>query len=464
MKKREITLPTILGLLLAVVGLVSGLWLVQKQLRQSAVAAAQESPQEVKITNTSESGFTVSWITEKETAGFIQYGEGTIEPDLVISDDRDQQKGSVENFSTHHVNIKGLKPATTYSFKIGSGRNVYELQGKPYSVTTAPRLTVTPEAYVGYGQVITESGDPAEGAIVYLQMPGSVLQSALVKPSGAWVIPLSTSRTSDLSRYIDLGEKNMGATINVQAGAGRTALMVSTVDKLNPAKEITLGNTYNDVDTETVARVTQTPEPQNEIIPPGETEELSILTPKTGELVNSSRPEIVGNAPAGTEVTIEVNSETRVSQTITSDENGKFSFTVPVELQPGEHTVTVTAIIDGITRKITKAFTVYAANESSLPAYSATPSGTITPTLRPSPTVRPPSPTPTTKLSLTPTMTPGITISPTMTPSPTPEERVVIPSTESGRPVSGNGTGTLIMVALGLMLTMGGILRFRKTV
>lgn len=454
MKKREITLPTILGLLVAVAGLVSGIWLVQKQLSRSAAAAVAETPQEVKITNINEGGFTVSWVTENETAGFVQYGEGGSEPDLVISDERDQLKGSVGNYSTHYVNVKGLKPATTYSFNIGSGRNTYGLQGEPYSVITAPRLTSTPEAYVAYGQIIDDSGDPADGAVVYLQTPGAVMLSALVKPSGAWVIPLSTGRTNDLSGYINISDKTTGVTLSIQGGKQGTSLMVSTIGKLNPAKEITLGNTYNDVEGEVEIIPTTRPETQFETAESGENGGFSILTPMSGEYINSSRPEIIGNAPAGTEVTIEVNSETKISQTIVSDENGKFSFTVPIELLPGEHTVTVTALVDGVTKKITKAFTVYAAEDGSLPAYTATPSGSISPTRKPSATP---------KLVMSPTATPRITPMPQLTLSPTPNERVIIPSTESGRPVSGNGTGTLIVIAVGLFLTMSGIVRIRKT-
>ena len=46
MKGREFTFPKWLGLLIALGGLVSGLWVVQEQTRKSIMAAAEEAPAE----------------------------------------------------------------------------------------------------------------------------------------------------------------------------------------------------------------------------------------------------------------------------------------------------------------------------------------------------------------------------------------------------------------------------------
>ena len=91
--KREFRLPTLVGLLVATAGLVSGLVLLREPIGQRLQASAEETPREVKVTNISDVGFVVSWITDKAVAGYVQYGEGEAGGQLAGSDERDQEKG-----------------------------------------------------------------------------------------------------------------------------------------------------------------------------------------------------------------------------------------------------------------------------------------------------------------------------------------------------------------------------------
>src|SRR3989344_115633 len=140
MKGREFTFPKWLGLLIALGGLVSGLWGVQEQTRKSIMAAAEEAPKEVKISNISDGSLVVSWTTDKATSGFVQYGESGAEADLVATDDRDQERGSISEYFTHLITVRGLKPETAYVFRVGSGKNLYSLGNSPYQVTTGSKL------------------------------------------------------------------------------------------------------------------------------------------------------------------------------------------------------------------------------------------------------------------------------------------------------------------------------------
>src|SRR3989344_5880560 len=189
MKKAELTIPTILGILVLMAGLISGVYFLRSPLRTLVGASAEETPQEVKIVNTTDISFVVSWITDISTSGFIQYNEAGKNPNLTVSDDRDLEKGSIGNYFTHFVTVRGLKPATKYNFKIGSGSKLYE-------AGTGVTLLNPPPANVAYGQILTSAGDPAEGAIVYLNMVGIDPQATLVKSSGTWAIPISTARTA----------------------------------------------------------------------------------------------------------------------------------------------------------------------------------------------------------------------------------------------------------------------------
>ena len=416
MKKRELTIPTILGILVTIGGLIAGVFLLNAPLRSLVGASPEETPTEVKITNTGDTSFVVSWVTAKSTSGYIQYGEGE-KPELVVSDDRDQEKGEIGIYFTHLVTVRGLKVATNYGFRIGSGKGLYDQGGQLYKVTTGITLRNPPRADVAYGQVVTSSGDPVDGALVYLAMPGTVPQAAITKPSGSWVIPISTARTIDLTSFAAYDPSGGRVDILVQAGSLGTSNVTTTIANTKPVPQITLGQTGNLAGQEPAA----TPAAGSKLT--GET--LVILTPKSGERVNSSQPEIMGKAPAGAEVTIVINSTTEISQTVTADENGDWSYSVPSDLEPGTHTITITALVDGVKKTVQKSFVVEAAGVSNAPAKIATPAATLKPT-----------------------------------PKPTP--RVAYPSTESGTPESGNLTPTLILLILGGALVLTGAFAYRK--
>ncbi|MEK7154953.1 MAG: fibronectin type III domain-containing protein [Patescibacteria group bacterium] len=418
MKKRELTIPTILGILVTIGGLVAGVFLLNAPLRSLVGASPEETPTEVKVTNTADTSFVVSWTTAKSTSGYIQYGEGE-KPELVVSDDRDQEKGEIGIYFTHLVTIRGLKAATNYGFRIGSGKGLYDQGGQLYKVTTGITLRNPPRADVAYGQIVTSSGDPVDGALVYLAMPGTVPQAAITKSSGSWVIPISTARTVDLTSFAAYDASAGQVGVLVQAGALGTATVTTTTGNTKPVPEITLGQTVN------LAAQQPTPTPSTESKLSGPA--LVILTPKSGERVNSTQPEIMGKAPAGAEVTIVIHSTTQITQTVTADENGDWSYSVPAGLEPGTHTITITALVNGVKKTVQKSFVVEAAGVSNAPAKIATPAATLKPT-----------------------------------PTPKPTPRVAYPSTESGTPQSGNLTPTLLLLILGSGLVLTGAFAYRK--
>lgn len=472
MNKRELKIPTLIGLVVVVGGLLSGLWLVQRQISQSTKASEETLPNSLTVSNVSDTGLTVSWITNKATVGYVQYGEGDNSTDLVVSDDRDQQKGAVENYFTHFVTIKGLKPDTLYKFKVNSGNKFYDQDGALYEIKTGTTLASPPAADVAYGQVVTQSGEPAEGAIVYLQLSGGNIQSALVKASGSWVIPLSTIRDDGLTNFVVYDKSTAEIVIEVDDGPmGRSKITTNTASD-SPVPEIVLGKDVN-LATETISDTTAVEEVSKftelSSLPLNE-KALKLTTPISGENVNSSRPEIIGVAPAGAEVVIEIHSETVVTGTVTANNKGQFSFSVPSDLPPGEHTVTISTIVDGVLQKVSRTFVVQAVGESFDPAFSATPSAILSPTVRPSRTPTPtntPRPTATPKPTVTTTPVPGATITPTTTPTTIPTIKPTAtpkPVQETSIPNSGTFDLTLSMLVLGAGMMFGGWMWYRKSV
>ena len=243
---------------------------------------------------------------------------------------------------------------------------------------------------------------------------GAVPQAALVKSSGSWVIPLSTARSVDLTSFVAYDPKSSQIQIQVQAGPLGQASVITTTDQDSPVPVISLGQNLNLLATQ----------PQPSEAPTSSrfsTSSLTIISPQTGEEVNSTQPEIIGRGPANTEITITINSPTAITDTIQTDANGEFSYSVPKDLPPGEHTITISTLVDGVARQVQRKFTVLAAGTSQIPAYSATSSATIKP-------------------------------------------RVAMPATTSGVPASGNLTPTLVLLILGSALIISGVVTYKKFV
>src|SRR5260221_13594636 len=93
-------IPTILGLLVLFAGLIGGVFLVRSSNTNSFLprASPQTTPKNLKIRNITDTSFTVSWITDSNTVGFVRYGTNATALSTTINDDRDQSSGSTGLF------------------------------------------------------------------------------------------------------------------------------------------------------------------------------------------------------------------------------------------------------------------------------------------------------------------------------------------------------------------------------
>ena len=452
-------IPTILGLLLLVAGLGTGLYLVG-QATIIPRAAAGETPKEIKITNISENSFTVSWITDAVTTGFVRVGSTANKLDRTVTDDRDQLSGGADPFLTHHVTVGNLRPDTNYYFKLGSGtsRVLYDNNGEAYLLSTPSVLGTSPAADTVYGTVLELESTPASGAIVYLTLPNAAPLSAQVKSTGNWAVSLSTSRTSDLSAYVAYDRQATTLELFVQGGSGQVATAVTVTANDSPVPPITLGQDHDfrsdvpegqelegepgelppgadvgsglGLSSEPDASPSGTPDDTTKFsfgslgpaLPETSTFELDILNPEQeGEEMATAIPEIFGTSPKNVTLTIVVESPTTYTDTLAVGDKGLWQWTPPAGLDPGEHTVTVSYTDEqGILQRVQRGFVVLAAEGESLPSFEATPSASASP-------------------------------------SATPAPRVSQPSTESGVPVAGILTPTLTLFILGAGLLAVGL-------
>jgi len=443
-------LPTFLGLVLVVAGVIAGTFAVQQNFDLFIRANPQITPRQVKITNITDQSFTVSWITDEKTIGIIKYG-----PDqslsFTVGDDRDQATETDQARITHHATINSLEPTTNYFFEISSDNKYFKNNDHSYQVTTAQTSQAQPPpSDIVYGSVLDINNKPAPGAIVYLTLANTISQSALSKESGNWTISLNLARAADLTNYANYHPDSAIEEIFVQAGEKGTATAITTTQNDNPVPAINLGQTHdfrgNIADTQASpdtppdsADAVSRFEFENMPSPPSP-ETVTIINPDDGESVATTKPAFLGKAPSGQELLIVVESPEPQEGIITTSNNGEWAWTPSSSLDPGEHTVTASYTDSlGNLHEDTLSFIVLAEATDDWPSIESTPSATITPTVSP---------------AITPTATP--TITPTATPT---IGRAAQPSTQAAEiDEPGYWTPTLIAVTMGIALIGFGLL------
>lgn len=441
-------LPTIIAIIILVLGVASGVFLVQREKFFETPASPEETPQQVRITNLGNDSFTVSWVTSKATPGFVSYGTSAGALDLTA-----QQGTLLPNTSlVHSVLVSNLNPTTTYFFKIGSGNNLFDNSGQPYQITTAPIVLQPPQPDIIFGTINNSSGTPAKSTIVYITVAGVTPLSVLTDDKGNWTVPLSTARSSDLKNYASYNKQTSIVEIFAQGGGDQFATAKVKTGSSHPVPNITLGKNHDFTDLEPVSGEGDLPESQLELpeLPErssgfsgieaatggSSTTTVALLSPKTGESVNTSKPQFSGTGTPGVVLTIIVESTTPLTGTVTVPQSGQWQWTPPQTLEPGNHKAMISwKDASGKTQTLERSFVVLAQGSSSIPSFTASESGAIATA---SPT---PSPSP----------------SPTASPSASPSARVSLPSTESGVPVSGDLTPLFTSIIMGVILILAGL-------
>lgn len=432
-------IPSILGMLVLVAGLVGGAVLVQQRQQTQPRAAAGGEPIDLAISNIGDQSFSVSWTSAEAVTGRVLTGTRR------INDVRDTQAKMTES-TTHFVTIDGLDAATGYEFRLESGGGEYDSRGRPFAVTTAPALGGSlPVSDVAQGIVKTAEGAGAGGAIVYAQLPGGQLLSAITADSGNWVMPLSTSRMADLSGWSSYDLAATVYTIRADGGAkGKaTATVMTGIDQ--PVPPVILGQSYDFRQSGGPASA-EAPVRQASGLTPVEMEsslrsmfnfedlgpvtpvsaDVTLLNPALeGEKISTTKPELFGEGPKNLEVNITVESPETTKGNVVVGDDGKWKFAVPTDLAAGNHTVTLTWIdAEGVLQTLKRSFAVQAA--SGEPAFTASPSAVPT-------------------KNLTPTLGP----------------RKAVTATTSGTPKSGGLTPSLMLFMMGILLIISGYVILR---
>jgi hypothetical protein len=461
-------LPSLFGFLFLLLAIGTITWMSRNTILFGTKAAADNTPKDVRITNVTDTTFTVSYITDDSVLGSIKFGKAG-QTDQVALDDRDTSGGSKE-YTIHYITVKNLDPATKYTFTITSGSEIFSNNTAPYEVTTATQLidqlpdevAIETESTTLKGKVILDDGSTPTEALVYVSSPDSQLVSTIVKPDGSYTLNLTNLRNKNLSESIGL---EVDTVLQMQIiDATKTSDISVLYSQTDPVPLITLSKNYDftlsdePLSPSPVASGSATPseeEPEFPTTEQGTSTGPQILTPDEEQEFKDQQPLFRGKAVPNETVTIIINSEHTITATVTADSKGNWQYRPDEPLEPGTHTITMRTVdASGLMRVITQSFVVYAeGSQFTEPSISPSTSTTPTPTTKPTatPTAKPtntPAPT-------TPGTTATATPSPTKTATPTPTKIVASTISATTPPIPVAGNTSLTLTILGIMTAIG---------
>lgn len=438
MREKPKTIPTIIGVFVLIFGVVAGVVATQYKAIFRLGAQNQPTPKNIRITNVTSSSATISWTTDQPTTSFVSWGKSQSFGELT-----QQSQGTL-----HYFNLDNLDTGSDYYFKVNSGGIDFDNNGTAWKFKTASQTSSNNPTVIS-GQILNEDNSTAQ-AIVYVN-DGTGPKSAKTSETGNWVIPLDQVNQDTLLQIAVVGAN--GSESSAQA----------YVRNSQPTPNIILGQTF-DFKEATTQQSSDLPEATIDIpqdssagsgfdflteedplvtVQQGSANSVTLESIEEGEIINTQVPEFFGEAPAGVTLSITVESDPINAEVVS--QGGVWSWNLPSQLEEGAHKITIKWIdADGILRTLTRSFVVSAADG---PAFVASGSASIAPSATP---ISQSTPTPV--AVVTPTATAVATPFSTPTLAPTSSPRVSYPSTESGTPVAGSLTPTIVLSIMGLGL------------
>lgn len=362
-------IPTLLGLVILLFGTILTTFFAGTKQLTKVNAVNNDQPQNVRITNITDSAFTVSYTTESQAPGSINYGKDTTLGQNAL-DDRDQPGGSLNDHEVHSITAKNLQPLTKYFFTITSGQQTYKTDGNDFEVTTGPILDgkSTQTASIE-GNVITTEGNPPKEAIIYLTSDNSQVVSAITDENGHYIFSLFQVRTSDLSTFYNFVD-NQTVKMLVAGNTQKSNVTLSIPSENAPT--ITLSKDYDFALSSKVAsssaNLSDITLPLEKSSPATKSAAVKIISPQKGQEFSNQQPVFTGRALPDEDIQIVIHSSEKIETVITADSRGNWSYKPSTPLSAGTHTITITTKnSSGILQTITQSFVVFAETVSITP-------------------------------------------------------------------------------------------------
>lgn len=444
MYRKQKRIPTILALLIIGAGIGVTIYLDRFSQNTSTSAKTVSSPKDVHFTNINSSTFTISWMTDNPSAGWVEVSDDSGK--RIFMDDLDSDNIPRPRL-THYSIVNDLKENSNYQVKIigGDSKCTNSANCPSFSQQTGTKLTAKIDLPAIKGKILADLNKTANGAIVYLLIEHFIPLSARTDSAGLWVIPLNNLRPQDPASVVNISDNDL-----VQISAYLTSSQFTTgvtdirsIRQNLPIPPMQIGNSYNFTDLLSKQNLIASLNnqsilgTQDQIKQPNSM--MSILFPANDEDITvDTQPRFRGTGPKGGQLLITINSATQLGK-VKVGNDGTWSWRPPYSLPPGTHYITLQGYDNAgklITQK--RKFIVLKSGERVLG--NATSSATLTPTnpaASPSSTPSPIAPSPTGQTA-TPTIT---TITPTLAPSITPSPTVPVQPTV--QPTSTPRTGSL---------------------
>ena len=388
MQQRKI--PTILGLILVFVVIFAFRFAFERISPLLTKASATDAPHDAVFTNVNDTGFTITWLTNADATGAViideRKGMGTIfdERDTFAGDSASKLPGK---YRTHSIAVRDLNPDSTYNVRILSNGKTYLSDGKPYTIHTGPPIAGNgTDIEPAYGMVVYPSGEPAGGSIVYLKPEGGQTLSALVSPSGSWVIPMHRVRTEDGTKILDVADR-INESVIIRSSEGDSSAETDSVND-NPVPDMTIGKTYDfrkiqasqKSNSQLALAPTALPTAQPKVLGAQTINTtVAITKPANSGAVSSTLPLIQGTGVPGNSVLILLGIDHPTSGSVTVGTDGIWYFTPTKPLAEGKQSVTITTK-DKTNKIIALTHTFEILKSGTQVLGNATPSATLTPT------------------------------------------------------------------------------------
>ena len=453
-------IPTLLAMFLLLVGVGVSLLLLKQGVFYIGKAAPDATPQNITITNISDSSFTVVFTTTLKTEAIIALRDAKVGQSIIL-DDRDKSTGMQNKYFSHHLTVPNLQSNKQYAFSIISGGKEFGVKNA-YTASTGSVINSAPPTQDPlYGTVLLPDSSIGTDVLVMVKNSESQTVSAITNGKGSFIIPMNSLRTTSFDAYSLL---NPDTQFTITAFREDAKANISTTYALAQSlPPITLSQEYN---------FTQSQEPTASIASElkipftiSSLQKLSVIKPTDNQSFIDTKPEFRGTAYPNAKVTIKI--KNFVTTTIQANASGLWTYRSDNPLSPDTHELSVESADNvGKIERITRSFVIFPSGSQI--AASATPSAT--PSIQPSPTpTNTPSPTTptitqgvtptiTTAPTPTPTLTPAITASPTATVAPTTAVLTTTPAPTLAKPGGTSSTIALSILSIVFIVAGAGLL------
>lgn len=242
-----------------------------------ALAAIAQQPELVTVTNITDSGATITWVTEEPTVGRVfvfPKGKGGLNVPIIsligkdlFYDDRDMDQNQEGEYvlkdegyqerKTHHVSIRGLLPETEYEFRIVGKFNTVREQSSSDNLVIENFKTgkineelKTPDP--AYGKVSFENPSNSNDAIVKLVITNnneiiSQTVSTYLSNNGTWSIDTNSIREIDLNSVLNIDADKHIEKFFVITGDGKSFSYDVNPELDQPTNEFILSTENKDI-------------------------------------------------------------------------------------------------------------------------------------------------------------------------------------------------------------------------